>query len=368
MAILILDELHGVAVLGQRIDGSLAVGQHQRIKQKAGLVFQRRVGLQHLVAVGLDCADMRPHKARHSAVIQQGFLQQFHRIRLHAWRHQHGHLAALDGAVARPGHQRQRGRFRDFGLGGMRQRSGHGLWQRVHAQPLGHLTRQRFRSVAQHGHGALANRWHGHLAQLKTKTCRDMRLLHRRLALIKQRGLGVMIGKLFGLAAHLGLLLSRLQPCRHGDKALSRAGLERAATAQRIRLIGDAAPVNGLPVHAVALVVVNLINGCVDGQFVKVWPAEPGDLRVDIRVNAASQQRVVGKINAGHDVRRAKRHLLGFGKKIVRVAVEHHAAHRLHRHQFFGNELGGIQNVKAELLGLLLGKNLQAQLPFWVNA
>ena len=97
----------------------------------------------------------------------------------------------------------------------------------------------------------------------------------------------------------------------------------------------------------------------------KVRPAQARNLRVHIRVDTASEQRVVRKINARHDMRRAEGHLLRLGKKVVWVAVEHHAANDLYRHQFLGDELGGVQDVKAELVGLLLAEDLHAQLPFW---
>ena len=46
VAELVLDELHGVAVLRQRGDRLGAVGQHQRVEQEAGLVLQRGVGIE----------------------------------------------------------------------------------------------------------------------------------------------------------------------------------------------------------------------------------------------------------------------------------------------------------------------------------
>ena len=120
--------------------------------------------------------------------------------------------------------------------------------------------------------------------------------------------------------------------------------------------------------HAVALVVVHLRDRRVDRDLVEVRPAQPRDLRVDVGVDAAGQQRIVGEVDARHDVRGAERHLLGLGEEVVGVAVEHHAADRRHRHQLLGNDLGGVEHVEAELLGLLLGEDLQAQLPLGILA
>ena len=67
-------------------------------------------------------------------------------------------------------------------------------------------------------------------------------------------------------------------------------------------------------------------------------------------------------------MRGAKRHLLGFSKKIVRVSVEYQATQHLHGNQLLGDQLGGIKNIKAESLGLLLGKHLNAKVPFRKDA
>ena len=67
-------------------------------------------------------------------------------------------------------------------------------------------------------------------------------------------------------------------------------------------------------------------------------------------------------------MRGTKSHLLGFGKKVVGVAVQHQPAEYLHRHQFFGNQFGRVENVEAELPGLRFGEHLHAKLPFGEGA
>ena len=66
-------------------------------------------------------------------------------------------------------------------------------------------------------------------------------------------------------------------------------------------------------------------------------------------------------------MRRAKRHLFCFGKKVVGVAVQYHAPNRRDGHQLLWNKFSGVEHIKAELVGLLFSKNLQAQLPLWVH-
>ena len=67
----------------------------------------------------------------------------------------------------------------------------------------------------------------------------------------------------------------------------ARAGLERTAAAERVRLVGDATARDRLAVHAVALVVVHLRDRRVDRDLVEVGAAEPRDLRVDVGMDAA---------------------------------------------------------------------------------
>ena len=102
-----------------------------------------------------------------------------------------------------------------------------------------------------------------------------------------------------------------------------------------------------LPMHAVALVVVHLRDRRVDRNLVEVRAAEPRDLRVDVGVDAARQQRIVGEVDAGHDVRGAERDLLGLGEEVVGIAVQHHPADRHDRHELLGHDLGRVEDVEA---------------------
>ena len=177
-----------------------------------------------------------------------------------------------------------------------------------------------------------------------------------------------MFGESFRFAAYL--VDRRIVRCdrrrkRH-EAVLTR--LERAPAAERIGLVGHAAARNRLAMQAVALVVVHRCQRRVDGNFVKICTAQARDLGVDVGVNTAVQQRVVAEVDAGNDMGGAKRHLLGFRKEIVRVAVQDHASHRLHWNEFFGYQLGGIEYIEAEFIGLRLGEGLQAQLPFRIIA
>jgi hypothetical protein len=99
---------------------------------------------------------------------------------------------------------------------------------------------------------------------------------------------------------------------------------------------------------------------------VEVGAAQPRDLRVDVGVDPPSQQRIVAEVDARHHMSRAEGHLLGLGEEVVGIAIEDEPADRHQRHQFLGNDFGGVEHIEAELLGLLLGEDLQAQFPLGV--
>ncbi len=109
----------------------------------------------------------------------------------------------------------------------------------------------------------------------------DVRFLDRALAIVEERRLGVMVREFLRLRAHLVVrdrLAERREPCR--------AGLERTPAGERVGLVGDPAPVDGLSVHAVPLVVVRGRDGRVNRDFVEVRAAEARDLRIYIGVDA----------------------------------------------------------------------------------
>ena len=140
--------------------------------------------------------------------------------------------------------------------------------------------------------------------------------------------------------------------------------LKRATPAERVRLVGDTATVDGLPVHTVALVVVDLRDGRVDRDLVEVRAAEARNLRVVVRVNSAGEQRIVREVDPGNDVRRAECDLLRLREEVIRIAIEHHAPDGRHRHELLRNDLGGVEDVEAEFFALFLREKLEAEFPF----
>ena len=123
---------------------------------------------------------------------------------------------------------------------GARERLGQRIGQR-HAQALGHGLRQLFGNVAQLRHHALAHGRRLDFGEFEAKRPRHVIFLDVALALVKQRGLVVVLGEFFRLAAHLVLFdgLSKRHEAFH-------AGLKRAAAAERIGFVGGAAAMNSL--------------------------------------------------------------------------------------------------------------------------
>jgi hypothetical protein len=66
------------------------------------------------------------------------------------------------------------------------------------------------------------------------------------------------------------------------------------------------------------------------------------------------QQRVIGEVDAGRNILRHEGDLLGLGKEIVGVAVQHQTADSDRGHEFFGDELGGVEHVEIEFVSKLV--------------
>lgn len=120
--------------------------------------------------------------------------------------------------------------------------------------------------------------------------------------------------------------------------------------------------------HTVTLVVMYLCQRGVYWELMEIWAPKPRDLGVHIGVDAAGKQGIVGKVDAWNHMRSTERHLLRLGEEVIGVTVQDHAAYRAHGNQFLGDELGGVEDVKTERIGLLLGEDLHAKFVFRIGA
>ena len=81
------------------------------------------------------------------------------------------------------------------------------------------------------------------------------------------------------------------------------------------------------------------------------------------------EQRIVGRLDAGHEAPGAERDLLGLGEEVRGVAVEGERADALHRAQLLGDDLGRVEQVDAlEELVVAVGHHLHAEVPLRVRA
>src|SRR5436305_10369 len=95
--------------------------------------------------------------------------------------------------------------------------------------------------------------------------------------------------------------------------------LERTAASQAIRVVRRHSAVDCLSHETVALIVMHRRDRTIDGNFVKIWPTETQQLRVEIREKPSLQQRIVCEIYAGNNIPGVKSHLFCFSKEILGI-------------------------------------------------
>src|SRR5665213_435132 len=101
-----------------------------------------------------------------------------------------------------------------------------------------------------------------------------MGLLNKRLAFIKQRRLGVMIGEFFRLSTY-HVAVERL---RKGYEPVETTGLKRTATPELIRFVCNRPAMNGLSMHPVTLIIVDLVDRSINGQLVEIRATQTRNL------------------------------------------------------------------------------------------
>ena len=153
------------------------------------------------------------------------------------------------------------------------------------------------------------------------------------------------------------------------ERAVGVAGDEGAAAVERVRPVRRDPAVHGVLVMPSRSMSLTGACGRLIGSWLKFGPAEPGQLGVDVGEQARLQQRVVGDVDAGHEVADVEGHLLGLGEEVRRVAREGQQAERLHRGQLLRHQLGRVEQVDAleGLVGAVL-EDLDAELPLGVGA
>ena len=115
---------------------------------------------------------------------------------------------------------------------------------------------------------------------------------------------------------------------------------------------------------AVALEVHDRALGRVDRDLLEVGTAETGDLGVEIGEDAALQQRIVGEVDAGHDVAWRRRRPVRFRRRSCRRCDRAPCVPTTRSGQdFFRDELGRVENVEVEVVGELFVEELDGRAP-----
>ncbi len=205
------------------------------------------------------------------------------------------------------------------------------------------------------------------LAQLEAVGSDDVLFLVLAHAVEEQAGLGEVIAERFAALTDLRCV-DALRVALETTVLCRWRGFFWPAAVDRVRLVRGTTLIDGGAVLRVTLAVVERRHRTVDRQLMEVRPAESADLRVGVGEQSTLQQRVIGKVDAWHDVARAESDLLGFREEVVRVAVQGHFAQRRNRNDFLGDDLGRVEDVEVEVVFVLFFDDLHAQLPFRVVA
>ena len=175
------------------------------------------------------------------------------------------------------------------------------------------------------------------------------------LGAIEQPRMAIVVGEGLGTQPDLRLLDWQLEAAEAALRIFARPAY-LARFGQTVGLVVGAA-LEDLRLHlAVALQVLEgAALGLVDRNLVEVDGAKARELSVLVGEQPALQQRVFREVDAGRNVGRQERDLLGLGEEVVGVAVQHHAPDDPDRNQLLRNDLGGVEDVEGQCVGLASG-------------
>ena len=108
--------------------------------------------------------------------------------------------------------------------------------------------------------------------------------------------------------------------------------------------------------------------GCIDRDLVEIGPTQARKLRVEIGEQASLQQRIIGEIDARHDIAGTVGNLFCFCEKVIRPAVENQAAYHFQGYHLFGDKFGRVQMIERKLVRFLLRKKLNGKFPLGETA
>jgi hypothetical protein len=103
-------------------------------------------------------------------------------------------------------------------------------------------------------------------------------------------------------------------------------------------------------------------HGAIDGQLLPV-DTESGDLSVEVRKVPALQEGIVGEPDSRDDVTCAEGNLLGLGEELVDTPVQAELADREKGNLVNRPDLGGVEDIKVEVVLVLLSDDLNEERP-----
>ena len=122
-------------------------------------------------------------------------------------------------------------------------------------------------------------------------------------------------------------------------------------------------------VEAVAKHVVDRCMRAIDRNLAEIRPTQTAQLGVQIGEEPGLQQRIVGDVDAGHQMSGMERHLFGFCEVVGGVAIQLHRSDDLNRRELFGHHLRGVEQVDSlEHLVRGIRHHLHAEIPLGVGA
>ena len=232
---------------------------------------------------------------------------------------------------------------------------GHGIASKL-LRLLADAGAQRLVDLGEHVIGALAGARVG-AAQVHSHVVHKVVLLAGRAAEHSPEpvGLDVVVGADLGEQG-VGRLAGPLLVGGRGVDGLVR----QRAVGARVVGVGAVVAVDG---HgAVALEGVEGVERRVDGDLLVV-DAEAVAVGVWVREEARLEHRVGRRLDSRDHVAGREGHLLDLGKVVLDVLVERELADAAQGHLALGPDLGQIEHVPAELLGLLWGEHLNVDGP-----
>ena len=350
------DPVQSTTVLGERLDGLGAAGNEDCVDHGRAEALEVVVGLDGRAVGGSDLGAASADNEGDGQVGGDGGIGSVVGDVVVAIGDDDGNTARLDG----------RGRRRKLGLAELDGLlavvgvvSGSGS---LTANHLGDgLSKTEIDVGETLDHAAIDNRVLT-VVELEAQGVDDVVLLDLRHRVPEELGLAVVLLELG--AAGTGLDASYLLGVLEVTALLvggGRAGVET------VGVVVDGAAGDGVAHGTVTVEVHDGAHRAVDGKLLEV-DAKTGELGVEVGEVAALEKRVVGEADAGNDVAGAESDLLGLGKELVGVAVKLHLTNVADGDEVLGPDLGGIENIKVELVLVLLGNGLDTKLPLGVGA